>query len=145
VLTPKQENFCLAYIETGNATEAYRRSYEASAMSEPSVNRKAKECLDNGKIAARLAELRAPAIKKAQITLVGHLDDLKRLRDKADAAEKFGPAIQAEIARGKASGLYVDTVDMNHGVQEGDPLAALVAAMADRAKLVPSGAGKTKG
>ncbi|SQE31532.1 Terminase small subunit [Mannheimia haemolytica] len=27
-LTPKQEAFCLAYIETGNASEAYRQAYE---------------------------------------------------------------------------------------------------------------------
>ncbi|MEX5924590.1 terminase small subunit [Providencia hangzhouensis] len=25
MLTTKQENFCLAYIETGNASEAYKR------------------------------------------------------------------------------------------------------------------------
>lgn len=24
LLTPKQENFCLVYLETGNASEAYR-------------------------------------------------------------------------------------------------------------------------
>jgi len=123
-LTPKQEAFCLAYIETGNASEAYRRSYDASAMSETSINRKAKELLDNGKITARVAEIRAPAVEKAQITLERHLNDLKALRDKADASEKYGPAIQAEIARGKASGLYVEKVE--HGGPGGGPLASKV-------------------
>lgn len=108
MLTPKQEAFCLAYIETGNASEAYRRSYSAANMSESSINRKAKELLDNGKIAARIQELRAPAVKAAQITLETHLNDLKRLRDIAEKSEKYGPAIAAEIARGKASGLYVE-------------------------------------
>ena len=28
-LTPKQERFCQAYIETGNASEAYRLACEA--------------------------------------------------------------------------------------------------------------------
>jgi phage terminase small subunit len=28
-LTPKQERFVQAYIETGNATEAYRQAYDA--------------------------------------------------------------------------------------------------------------------
>ncbi|UXZ59905.1 terminase small subunit [Burkholderia multivorans] len=111
-LTQKQEEFCLAYIETGNATEAYRRSYDASRMNSASVNRKAKELLDNVKIAARIAELRAPVVERAQITLEQHLADLKALRDKAEQEGKFGPAIQAEIARGKASGLYVDKVDL---------------------------------
>ncbi len=69
--------------------------------------------MDDSKIAARVAELRAPVIAKAQITLENHLNDLKALRDKADASEKYGPAIQAEIARGKASGLYVEKIE--HG------------------------------
>lgn len=56
-LTPKQEAFCLSYIETGNASEAYRRSYDVSKMKPASINRKAKELMDNGRIAARISEL----------------------------------------------------------------------------------------
>ena len=29
-LTPKQEAFCRAYVETGNASEAYRQAYPTS-------------------------------------------------------------------------------------------------------------------
>lgn len=110
-LTPKQENFCLAYLETGNASEAYRRSYDAGGMNENSINRKAKELMDNVKIAARISEIRKPVVEKAQITLENHLEALRILRDKADASEKYGPAIQAEVARGKASGLYIERVE----------------------------------
>jgi phage terminase small subunit len=117
-LTAKQEAFCIAYLKTGNASEAYRRSYDAAGMSTPSINRKAKELLDNGKITARLAVLREPVIQKAQITLERHLADLESLRDMAKLAEKYGPAIQAEIARGKASGLYVERI----GDPDGNPL-----------------------
>lgn len=111
-LTQKQENFCLAYIETGNASEAYRRSYDAANMKPETVAKRASEMLDGGDIAGRIAALRAPVVAKAQITLEQHLSDLKRLRDRAEAAEKFGPAIQAEMARGKASGLYVDKTEL---------------------------------
>ena len=31
-LTPKQEKFCQLYIELGNASEAYRQSYDCSKM-----------------------------------------------------------------------------------------------------------------
>lgn len=112
-LTAKQEAFCLAYIETGNASEAYRRAYGAENMAPATVNRKAKGLIDNGKIGARLAELRAPAVKKAQLTLEQHLLDLQRLRDKADKSKDFGAAIRAEVARGKAAGIYVEKIDMN--------------------------------
>jgi len=109
-LTKKQDDFCLAYIETGNASDAYRASHDASRMKPETINRNAADLLKCNKIATRIAELRAPVVKRAQITLENHLEALRALRDKADASEKYGPAIQAEIARGKASGLYVDTV-----------------------------------
>ena len=112
-LTPKQENFCIAYIETGNASEAYRRSYACKKMKPETIAKRASELLDNGNIAGRVREIRAPAVKKAEITLEQHLNDLKRLRDLAEASEKYGPAVTAEMARGKASGLYVDNLNVN--------------------------------
>ena len=111
MLTPKQEAFCLAYIETGNASEAYRQAYKANGMSLKTINEAASRLASNSKVIARLQELRAPVVEKAQITLEQHLADLQRLRDLAEASEKFGPAVTAEMARGKASGLYVDRVE----------------------------------
>ena len=73
-LTPKQEAFAMAYVETGNASEAYRRSYNAEKMKPETVNRTAKEQLDNPKIAARLAELKAAHVERHEITV----DDLIR-------------------------------------------------------------------
>ena len=55
-LTPKQSAFCLAYIETGNASEAYRRCYSAENMKPASVNTAATELLRNGKIKVRISE-----------------------------------------------------------------------------------------
>jgi len=49
-LTQKQERFCLSYIETGNASEAYRVNYNAEKMGEPSLNVAAHELLNNPKI-----------------------------------------------------------------------------------------------
>jgi phage terminase small subunit len=107
MMTQRQELFCLAYIETGNASKAYRQAYNTERMKPATVNRKAKESMDNGKITARIEELRASVREEAQVTLEGHLNDLKALRDAAQAAEQFGAAINAEVARGKAAGLYV--------------------------------------
>mgnify|MGYP003562060181 FL=1 len=108
MLTPKQEAFCLAYLETGNASEAYRRAYDAENMKPESINRKAKDVIDNVKIAARIEALRKPALKRAQMTLEGHLEDLQKLRNMAVKASQFSAAISAEIARGKASGVHVE-------------------------------------
>lgn len=110
-LTPKQEAFCLEYMRTSNASEAYRKAYSTSNMKDATINREAHELLLNRKVTARLAEMRAPALEAAQITLAQHLKDLKELRDKAASAEKYGPAIAAEVNRGKASGLYVEKIE----------------------------------
>ena len=107
-LTIKQETFCQKYVETGNASEAYRHAYDAGGMKPASVNRKAKELLDNGKIAARLEELRAPAAQAAQITLESHLRRLEELSAAAQQAGQMAAAITAEIARGKAAGVHVE-------------------------------------
>lgn len=107
-LTAKQENFCLAYLESGNASEAYRAAYATETMKPATVNRSAKELLDNPKIAARLAELRKPVIQAAQITLESHLARLHALSEAAESERQYGAAINAEIARGKAAGIHVE-------------------------------------
>lgn len=108
MLTQKQESFCLAYIETGNATEAYRRAYGCAKQKPETINRNAKTLIDNSKIIARLEELRAPAREKALITYESHLDRLRDLSEKAERAGQFSASITAEVSRGKVAGLYIE-------------------------------------
>jgi phage terminase small subunit len=106
-VTEMQEAFCLAYIETGNASEAYRRVYSTKNMRPTTVNRNAKKLMDNNKIKTRLAEIRAPVLKASCVTLEGHLSKLDALGKAALRAGHYSAAINAEIARGKASGFYI--------------------------------------
>jgi len=68
-LTLKQENFCLAYIETGNASEAYRRAFNTERMKAETIHVKACELLKEDKVTVRLNEFKKPIIEKAQLTL----------------------------------------------------------------------------
>lgn len=68
-LTIRQENFVLAYLDSQNASAAYRIAYNTERMKEATVNRTAKRLADNPKIIARMNELRKPIIKKAQLRL----------------------------------------------------------------------------
>lgn len=110
-LTQKQEAFCLAYIETGNASEAYRRAYSAGKMKPETVSRNAKALLDSSKIATRLEAVRQPAVEAAQVSLVLHLARLDDLSRRAEAAGQFGAAIAAETNRGRAAGFYTERID----------------------------------
>jgi phage terminase small subunit len=58
-LTQKQENFCLAYVETGNASGAYRDAYDAELMKVTTIRVKASELLADARIQARVQDLRA--------------------------------------------------------------------------------------
>lgn len=110
-LTPKQEKFCLVYLETGNASEAYRQAYDASNMKTESVNRKAKDVLDNVKITARLEELRAPIIAKAQLTVEDLLRELEEARRLALDTEAPAPAVSATMGKAKLLGLDKQVID----------------------------------
>ena len=77
-LTQKQEMFCLAFIETGNASEAYRRAYTASRMAAKTVHECASRILADRKVSARVAELRVEAAERAQVTATQVMASLAR-------------------------------------------------------------------
>lgn len=56
-LTVKQELFCKTYLETGNASEAYRQAYNAEKMSPKTVTEAASRLLKNSNVAARVDSL----------------------------------------------------------------------------------------
>lgn len=68
-LTPKQEKFCQVYIETGNASAAYRSAYNAENMKDSVIYVKASELLGSGKISVRIDELNGLHQKRHNITV----------------------------------------------------------------------------
>ena len=56
-LTQKQETFCQQYMLSSNASKAYRHSYNTVNMKPATINRRAKELIDNSKIGARISVL----------------------------------------------------------------------------------------
>lgn len=67
-LTPKQEKFANVYVETGNASEAYRQAYSTKKMKLESIHRKAVELIQNVKVSARVKTLQDELKKKSDIT-----------------------------------------------------------------------------
>lgn len=113
-LTPKQEAFALAYIELGNASEAYRKAYNAKNMKPDSVNRKAKELLDNGKIAARINNLRADHVERHKITVDDLIRELEEARMAAYQQEKpqAGAMVAATMGKAKLLGLEITKTEL---------------------------------
>lgn len=78
-LTQKQENFCLKYVETGNASEAYRFAYNAEKMKHETVNNKAYLLLQKDDIRVRVEELKAMAVSAAIMTREEALERLSMM------------------------------------------------------------------
>ncbi len=114
-LSPQRERFAQAVASGLNQSDAYRAAYKVRAGTKPnSINVAASQLMANHNVAIRVAELRAPAAKKATITLESHLADLQRLRNMAVKEKQFSAAITAEVARGKAAGVHIERADITN-------------------------------
>lgn len=113
-LTAKQEAFCLAYIETNNASEAYRRAYDSSKMKPESVNESASRLLADVKITARVAELREPIMQRHNVTVDSLVVELEEARQSALSAEtpQSSAAVAATMGKAKLCGLDKQVIDL---------------------------------
>lgn len=78
-LTPKQETFCLKYLEHGDASKAYREAYSCARMKAATINNKAWVLLQKGEIRARVKELQDEQKEKSAITKDRILEELANI------------------------------------------------------------------
>lgn len=112
-MTPKQIAFCQAYLETGDASEAWRRSYDASKSNKNSVNRRGHEMLQHSKVIAYLAEERAHIMARHRITvddLLGELEEARTAALDADTVQSSA-AVSATMSKAKLLGLDKQIID----------------------------------
>ena len=111
-LTIKQEKFCMVYIETGNASEAYRKAYNCENMKEATINNKAYELLKKGDITARLGELRDKHAERHNITVSDLIKELEEIKTVALSAmiPQCSAAISATMGKAKLLG-FLDKKD----------------------------------
>ena len=107
-LTLKQERFTLAYMETGNASEAYRQAYNAENMKMETIHVKACELLANGKVSARVAELKQAMATKHQVTVDSLVAELDEARMLALELKMPGAVTQSVMGKAKITGHVTD-------------------------------------
>lgn len=113
-LTEKQRAFCLKYIETGNASEAYRTTYNAENMSIDTIKVKASNLLNRDNVRITIDELRAEHKQRHNITVDVLLDELEEARQKALSAKspQTAAAVAATMGKAKILGLDKQVVDI---------------------------------
>lgn len=122
-LTPKQEAFACKYVENGgNASEAYRQSYDAGDMQQDSIHVAASRLLSDAKVALRVAELRK-AIEEAHKLTVGDLiKELEEARIAALTAETVQASAATAATMGKAKLLGLDKQTLELTGKDGGPI-----------------------
>ena len=108
-LTEKQIKFAELLIYNEGRMSPAECAFEAGYKTRP---RQAASELRNPKysplVVRYIGELRAEIQEKHGITFEKHLGELAKLRDDARVKGAWAAAINAEVARGKAGGLYID-------------------------------------
>lgn len=123
-MTPKQEAFAHAYVETGSAAEAYRRAYSCKPTTKAqTIASNANALLANTHIALRIQQLRAETAKRNAITR----DDIVRMiledREMAKTAGDASVSNTITMNLAKFIGEYVETKNVkastvNHNIEE---------------------------
>lgn len=107
-LTPKQEAFALAFFETGNAAEAYRRAYDVAPDAKDSwIYVEACQLLDHPKIALRLKSIREQAERHAIYTRQKAMEEYEGARRTAETAGNPSAMVTAINGKVKLWGLEV--------------------------------------
>lgn len=116
-ITPKQEQFCQKFIETGNQSEAYRYAYNVGENTRPeTVWVNASQLMTDTKVAQRILSLQKAAQERTLVTVESITKELNESR--ALAIEQDNPAemTKASMAKAKIHGLDVHKLDVKGAV-----------------------------
>lgn len=109
-LTPKQEKFCKEYIKTGNASEAYKNSYDAENMKPDTIYPAASRLLADCKIDARIKELQKELEKEFKFTALDAFKEFEEARQMAKMKEETNVMVTATTQKSKLFGLMTDNL-----------------------------------
>ncbi len=111
-LTPKQEAFACAYVETGNASEAYRRAYNAESMGANAIRVEASRLLDDPNVSLIVTSLREAAAERCIVTVASLTQELEEARALALQEAQASAAVSASMGKAKLHGLIVEKRDL---------------------------------
>lgn len=107
-LTLKQKAFVAAYLETGNASEAYRRAYDCQSMSDRSIGKEAQKLMAHPLIAPEVVRGGEKVMERAEITVEKLSDMLGQAFSLASETNQASSMVAAAMGMGKLHGLIVD-------------------------------------
>jgi phage terminase small subunit len=134
-LTPKQEEFVRAYVDTSCASTAYRRAYNAEGMKDNSIHVNACKLLKSAKVALRINELQERATKTAVLDRAWVLERLMRNADKGAELDDLTASNKALELLGKTEELQMFIEKSKSDITtDGKPIAPILNVTVGRAK-----------
>jgi len=109
-LTDQQQRFSELYVYNEGRMTPYECAVEAG-YAKDSARVRASELRNPRRfplVVKFIGELREEVQNKYEVTFEKHIKELARLRDEALKKGSFSSAVNAEVARGKAGGLYIE-------------------------------------
>ena len=112
-VTVKQQAFARAYVESGNASEAYRRAYNSQRMSANAVRVEAHRVLKRPNVALMVSQLQEEAAEHFELTHDGVVRMLLADRDTARELGQMASAVRADELIGKNLGMFKERVEVH--------------------------------
>ena len=107
--TPKKAKFAKLWLELGNASEAYRQSYDVSANTKPeTVWDSACKLLQDPWVAQRIMELEEEAAKQHLVTIASLTVELENARKQAETEKQPAAQTSAILGKAKLNGLGIE-------------------------------------
>jgi len=123
-LTPRQENFCHYFLETGSQSEAYRMAYNVGPDTlDKSVHELASRLANDVKVKSRIEELREGLREEARITRMDLINELEEARQLAIKLNQPNNITGAVMGKSKILGFDKQTIDLESG---GQPMPTLI-------------------
>lgn len=113
-LTPKQERFAQVYVQTGNASEAFRQAYDASKTKPEVVNVKGSQILANGNVMVRVKQLQDELAKRELWTREDSVNVLKAIAKGEDPEVRPTDKVNAVKALNAMHGWDKQTIDLTN-------------------------------
>jgi phage terminase small subunit len=126
-LDPVREKFARFYVETGNASEAYRRANpKARKWKAEAVNVEASRTKADPTVSLRIEEIQAAARERHNINLETLTEMLREDRDLARQEKQSSAAVSAVMGLAKLHGLIVDKAKSEVTGKDGAPLVPVL-------------------
>lgn len=123
-LTANQEAFALAYVETGNAAEAYRRAYDRPENARDNwIYVEASQLLDHPKVSLRIQALQEEAARLSLFTVKAAFDEYEDARQLAKNEKNPSAVVSAINGKVKLFGLEAPSrAKHEHTGKDGSPI-----------------------